>query len=151
MASQSVTSSHHENNNDWLCILCHKMSHHRRLGDLFGPYVIDFSSAEDAKYQPNSSGKEIWIHEDCLIWSDGVHLVGNKIRAMDEVIRDSLNRKCAACKTTGATIGCVGKRCRRKYHYICAVNSHCLLDESSFTLNCVDCLIKKERPQIEAV
>lgn len=85
--------------------------------------------------------KEVWLHEDCLVWSEGVHIVGKQILKMDQVVRDSFHHNCSLCKTKGATIGCSGKRCRRKFHYICARdNPLCLLDEANFTLKCDRCL-----------
>lgn len=136
----------------WTCVLCRKICHYRGLGDLFGPYNIDFSQTPDkfksitpkkSKYSllnHNYAVREVWIHEDCLVWSEGVHLVGKKILKMEEVIKASFNHNCSTCKTKGATIGCVGKRCRRKYHYICARDANCLLDEANFTLKCDKCL-----------
>ena len=143
----------------WVCVLCRKICHYRGLGDLYGPYNIDFSSQADktvsntekcksitpkkSKYSllnHNYAVKEIWIHEDCLVWSEGVHLVGKKIFKMDETIKASFNYNCSICKTKGATIGCAGKRCRRKFHYICGRDTNCLLDEANFTLKCDKCL-----------
>lgn len=140
-------------NDSWVCVLCRKIGHYRSLGDLFGPYLIDFSDTADrckavtpkkSKYSllnHNYAVKEVWLHEDCLVWSEGVHLVGKKILKMDEVIKASFNHNCSLCKTKGATLGCIGKRCRRKFHYVCARDSKkCLLDESNFSLKCDKCL-----------
>lgn len=143
-----------QTNNDvhWVCVLCRKICHYRGLGDLYGPYHIDFSETSDkcktitpkkSKYSllnHNYAVREVWIHEDCLVWSEGVHLVGKKILKMEEVIKASFNHNCSACKTKGATLGCIGKRCRRKYHYDCARVANCLLDEANFTLKCDKCL-----------
>lgn len=140
------------NNAHWVCVLCRKICHYRGLGDLYGPYHIDFSETSDkcktitpkkSKYSllnHNYAVREVWIHEDCLVWSEGVHLVGKKILKMEEVIKASLNHNCSACKTKGATLGCIGKRCRRKYHYDCARVANCLLDDANFTLKCDKCL-----------
>lgn len=67
-------------------------------------------------------------------------MVGTKILKMEEVIKASLNHNCSVCKTKGATIGCIGKRCRRKFHFNCARDANCLLDEANFTLKCDKCL-----------
>lgn len=89
----------------------------------------------------SSNIKEIWIHEDCLVWSEGVHIVGKQILKMEQVIRDSFHHNCSLCKKKGATIGCSGKRCRRKFHFICARDDpNCLLDDANFTLKCDKCL-----------
>lgn len=136
----------------WICVLCRKMCHYRGLGDLYGPYNIDFSETSDkcksvtpkkSKYSllnHNYAVREVWIHEDCLVWSEGVHLVGKKILKMEDIIKSSFNHNCSSCKTKGATIGCVGKRCRRKFHYTCARDANCLFDEANFTLKCDKCL-----------
>lgn len=144
--------------NEWVCVLCRKICHYRGLGDLFGPYNIDFSSNSETSHTTdkcksitpkkskysllnhNYAVREIWIHEDCLVWSEGVHLVGKKILKMEDTIKASFNHNCSVCKTKGATIGCAGKRCRRKFHYICGRDANCLLDEANFTLKCDKCL-----------
>lgn len=140
--------------NSWICVLCRKICHYRGLGDLFGPYNIDFSESsasekckamtpKKSKYSllnHNYAVREVWVHEDCLVWSEGVHLIGKKIVNMEDVIKASFNHNCSICKTKGATIGCVGKRCRRKFHYVCARDASCILDEANFTLKCDKCL-----------
>lgn len=145
-------------NDNWECVLCHKICHYRGLGDLFGPYHIDLSQGVDttsekckninnankkSKYSllnHNYAFREIWIHEECLVWSEGVHLVGTKIMKMEEVIRASFTHNCSMCKSKGATIGCMGKRCRRKFHFNCAREGNCQLDAANFTLKCDKCL-----------
>lgn len=138
-----------------VCVLCHQICHCRGLGDLYGPYNINFSNPspkpegckviipKKSKYSlldHKYAIKEIWVHEDCLVWSEGVHLVGNKILKMEETIKASFNHNCSYCKTKGATIGCCGKRCRRKFHYLCGRDAKCQFDESNFTLKCDKCL-----------
>lgn len=148
----------------WVCVLCRKICHYKGIGDLYGPYTIDLSDSNNNNNSNNSNNpercknvtpkkskysllnhnyarKEVWIHEDCLIWSEGVHLVGKKILKMDEIIKASFNHNCSICKTKGATLGCIGKRCRRKFHYTCARDTgNCLLDEANFSLKCDKCL-----------
>ncbi|GIY41734.1 uncharacterized protein CG5098 [Caerostris darwini] len=36
----------------WLCVFCHKGSHHGGLGDLYGPYYIKDKSSENSKVSP---------------------------------------------------------------------------------------------------
>lgn len=148
----------------WICILCKKICHCRGLGDLYGPYKIDLSQQEnelntqnksDSKSKQNppkrskysllstnnsNSLKDVWVHEDCLVWSEGTRLIGRKIIALEDVIKSSLHHNCSACKTKGATLCCSGKRCRRKYHYNCAIDAKCFLDDANFTLKCDKCL-----------
>lgn len=101
---------------DWFCVFCQKGPHHRGLGDLFGPYSVNFdvkacnmindragpsvskstpskgkgkakNSLLVAKMEPPKS--EIWFHEDCICWSSGVYLAGGIIKNMDEAIKES--------------------------------------------------------------
>lgn len=146
-----------------VCVLCHKICHFQGLGDLYGPYNIDFSTTnatskvitpKKSRYSllnHNYAVREIWIHEDCLVWSEGVHLVGNKILKMEETIKASFNHNCSACKTKGATIGCSGKRCRRMFHYICGRDGGCHLDETNFTLKCDKCIASTESQQSSSI
>lgn len=32
---------------------------------------------------------EVWVHEDCIVWSSGVYLVGHRVRNLEEIIKDS--------------------------------------------------------------
>lgn len=158
---QSIaTSATSQNDFDsWVCVLCGKICHYRGLGDLYGPYNIDFSQfaqsetnkvANGKQFAPKKSKysllnhnyamKEVWIHEDCLVWSEGVRLIGRRIVAMEDVIKASLKHNCSHCKKKGATIGCIGKRCRRKFHYSCAFDAKCQFDEANFTLKCDKCI-----------
>lgn len=161
-AREAQHGQHQTQRNDlesWICVLCRQICHYRGLGDLYGPYNIDFSqqsSSATNKVTPNRVApkkskysllnhnyafKEVWIHEDCLVWSEGVRLIGRRIVAMEDIIKASFHNNCSCCKKKGATIGCIGKRCRRKFHYTCARDAKCFLDESNFSLKCDKCLV----------
>ncbi|KAK2158004.1 hypothetical protein LSH36_179g04069 [Paralvinella palmiformis] len=43
---------------------------------------------------------------------------------------------CSVCKNSGATLGCFQKACNQKYHYLCALNTDCYMDEENFSLLC---------------
>ncbi|XP_068581907.1 transcription factor 20-like [Cebidichthys violaceus] len=79
---------------------------------------------------------EGWIHEDCGIWSAGVFLVRGKLYGLEEAARLARETMCSACRQTGAIIGCFQKGCPRSYHYRCAVQSGCVLNEENFSLRC---------------
>lgn len=155
---QQHSTNSNLNIDTWVCVLCRKMCHYKGLGDLYGPYNIDLSSdttknaanQEKTKTPPKKSKysllnhtiasmKEVWVHENCLVWSEGVHLIGRKIIKMDEVIRASLDNNCILCRTKGATLGCIGRKCRRKFHYICARDGNCSMDATNFTVKCDKC------------
>ena len=37
----------------------------------------------------HSSNSEVWVHEDCIVWSNGVYLIGHRIKNLEEVIIES--------------------------------------------------------------
>ncbi|KAL4656937.1 hypothetical protein GN956_G3945 [Arapaima gigas] len=69
-------------------------------------------------------------HENCLFYSSGIYhrdndnkneLQGFEEKDVMEEIRRGRFLKCYRCKTTGATVGCEVKKCKRSYHYPCAI------------------------------
>ncbi|KAM4534575.1 uncharacterized protein V3H82_024489 [Fundulus diaphanus] len=79
---------------------------------------------------------ECWIHEDCGIWSAGVFLVRGKLYGLEEAARIAQETICSACYQTGAIMGCFQKGCLRNYHYTCAIQSGCILNEDNFSMRC---------------
>jgi len=79
---------------------------------------------------------EVWFHEDCIIWSNGIYLAGNRVRNLDEVVLECSDIICCECKLKGANLGCVHKGCKQTFHFICAKESGCDLDEESFSMFC---------------
>lgn len=80
---------------------------------------------------------EVWIHEDCIVWSSGVYLVGHRIRNLEEIIIESNENICTKCKLSGATLGCLQKSCNTsQFHYLCAKEKGCDMDEENFSLYC---------------
>ncbi|XP_056256860.1 transcription factor 20-like isoform X1 [Seriola aureovittata] len=81
---------------------------------------------------------ECWIHEDCGIWSTGVFLVRGKLYGLEEAARLAQETACSACQQTGAIMGCFQKGCPRNYHYRCAIQSGCVLNEENFSMRCTE-------------
>ncbi|XP_022054168.2 transcription factor 20-like isoform X2 [Acanthochromis polyacanthus] len=79
---------------------------------------------------------ECWIHEDCGIWSAGVFLVRGKLYGLKEAARLAQEAICSSCHQTGAIMGCFQKGCPRNYHYKCAIQSGCVLNEENFSMRC---------------
>ncbi|KAJ8389105.1 hypothetical protein AAFF_G00123110 [Aldrovandia affinis] len=79
---------------------------------------------------------EFWLHEDCGVWSMGVFLVRGKLYGLEEAVRLAQETDCSACHGPGATLGCFFKGCPSKYHYRCAMQSDCVLNEDNFTMKC---------------
>ncbi|KAM4530117.1 uncharacterized protein PAE49_022775 [Odontesthes bonariensis] len=81
---------------------------------------------------------ECWIHEDCGIWSAGIFLVRGRLYGLEEAARLAQETICSACQQTGAIMGCFQKGCPRNYHYTCAIQSGCILNEDNFSMRCPD-------------
>ncbi|XP_064631320.1 retinoic acid-induced protein 1-like isoform X2 [Lineus longissimus] len=90
------------------------------------------SGAKDSK--PDSG--EAWVHEECAAWAQGVYMVGSKLQGLAEAAKIAIQTTCSGCKNHGASIGCLQKGCNQKYHYLCAVDKDCLMNEDNFSLFC---------------
>ncbi|XP_035260927.1 retinoic acid-induced protein 1 isoform X2 [Anguilla anguilla] len=93
-------------------------------GDWYSPPVVPLDTSE------------YWVHEDCGIWSAGVFLVKGKLYGLEEAVRLAKQTVCSTCHEMGATLGCFFKGCPNKYHYACAVQSDCVLNEDNFSMKC---------------
>ncbi|GFR74182.1 retinoic acid-induced protein 1 [Elysia marginata] len=80
--------------------------------------------------------EEIWVHQACALWSPGVCLVGNKMYGLEEAVKDAAENVCSECKSPGAMIGCLHKGCPMKYHFVCAVERDCYLNEENLSCLC---------------
>ncbi|KAL4648164.1 retinoic acid-induced protein 1-like isoform X2 [Arapaima gigas] len=79
---------------------------------------------------------EYWVHEDCGIWSAGVFLIKGKLYGLEEAVKLAQETVCSTCSRAGATLGCFFKGCPNKYHYPCAMQSDCVLNEDNFSMKC---------------
>ncbi|XP_061567598.1 retinoic acid-induced protein 1-like [Cololabis saira] len=143
------------------CCLCRQAANATGLGDLHGPYRPSRaptaaaphglangrpgnSSEDDGAAENGSPGSpaaplrldECWVHEDCGIWSNGVFLVRGRLYGLEEAARVAQETTCSACGQSGAIVGCFQKGCCRNYHYACAVQSGCILNEDNFSMRC---------------
>ncbi|XP_039980054.1 transcription factor 20-like isoform X2 [Xiphias gladius] len=98
--------------------------------------LLDSDSNSLPKVPPRLD--ECWIHEDCGIWSAGVFLVRGKLYGLEEAARLALETVCSTCQQTGAIMGCFQKGCPRNYHYRCALQSGCVLNEENFSMRCTE-------------
>ncbi|XP_053367664.1 transcription factor 20 [Clarias gariepinus] len=92
--------------------------------DWFAPPIVPLEASE------------YWLHEDCGIWSAGVFLVKGKVYGLDRAVKMAKETICSCCHKMGATLGCFFKGCPNKYHYICAMQSGCVLYEENFSMKC---------------
>ncbi|GCB73370.1 uncharacterized protein [Scyliorhinus torazame] len=79
---------------------------------------------------------EYWMHEDCVTWCAGIFLVRGKLYGLLEAISIARETLCSMCQKNGATLGCYIKGCPLKYHYACALDSRCFLNEDNFSMKC---------------
>lgn len=82
--------------------------------------------------------EECWIHEDCGVWSAGVFLVRGKVYGLKEAAILAQQTICSSCQQPGAIMGCFQKGCSRSFHYACAIQSGCVLNEDNFSMRCPD-------------
>ncbi|XP_053327628.1 retinoic acid-induced protein 1 [Spea bombifrons] len=85
---------------------------------------------------PAPETQEHWVHEACAVWTSGVYLVAGKLYGIHEAIQMASTGLCPKCQKPGATVGCSHKGCAQSYHYTCATESGCLLNEENFSLRC---------------
>ncbi|CAJ0964466.1 unnamed protein product [Ranitomeya imitator] len=87
-------------------------------------------------HSPEADTQEHWVHEACAVWTSGVYLVAGKLYGVHEAIQMAASALCPRCQKPGATVGCSHKGCSQTYHYTCAAEAGCLLNEENFSLRC---------------
>jgi len=81
---------------------------------------------------------EIWVHEDCVIWSPDVYLVGPRITGLDAAVWNSLRYYCAICGNTGAMLCCLERQCKAPAHIPCARQSQWYFNDKEWQVHCED-------------
>ncbi|XP_074083175.1 transcription factor 20 isoform X2 [Macrotis lagotis] len=79
---------------------------------------------------------ELWVHEGCVLWANGIYLVCGRLYGLQEALEIAREMKCSHCQEPGATLGCYNKGCSFRYHYPCAIDADCLLNEENFSVRC---------------
>ncbi|KAG7491534.1 hypothetical protein MATL_G00004830 [Megalops atlanticus] len=80
--------------------------------------------------------EELWVHEGCIVWASGVFLVNGRLYGLQEALDGARDTCCSHCKMMGSTLGCYSKGCTLRYHYLCAMEAGCNLNEDNFSLRC---------------
>ncbi|XP_057184339.1 transcription factor 20 [Triplophysa rosa] len=80
--------------------------------------------------------EELWVHESCIVWTSGVYLVNGRIYGLQEALDGARDASCSHCDMVGSTLGCYSKGCTHRYHYLCAIEADCSLNEDNFSLRC---------------
>lgn len=79
---------------------------------------------------------EVWVHEDCVVWSPGVHIIGVRIVGLKAAVWGSTRYKCVECSEYGAILSCLHRGCLANAHVPCAKRSNWTLNESEFKSWC---------------
>ncbi|XP_062294639.1 transcription factor 20 isoform X1 [Scomber scombrus] len=88
--------------------------------------------------------EELWIHEGCMVWTSGVYLVNGRLYGLQEALDGARETSCSYCEMVGSTLGCYSKGCTLRYHYMCAIEADCSLNEDNYSLRCPKHKVKKE-------
>lgn len=136
-------SKHEDNIENWRCAFCHLKPLEQGLGSLYGPYFVEMSvTSQQQMDSPSTSNStnsfltEIWVHEDCVVWSN-VYLLGDTLFNLKETLIESQQTFCSVCKINGATISCVDRTCSHgTLHYPCANLIGFTLNSTTFTAHC---------------
>ncbi|XP_011601836.2 transcription factor 20 [Takifugu rubripes] len=80
--------------------------------------------------------EELWVHEGCIVWTSGVYLVSGRLYGLQEALDGARETCCSYCEMVGSTLGCYSKGCTLRYHYLCAIEADCSLNEDNFSLRC---------------
>ncbi|KAJ4921525.1 hypothetical protein JOQ06_015416, partial [Pogonophryne albipinna] len=88
--------------------------------------------------------EELWVHEGCIVWTSGVYLVNGRLYGLQEALDGARETCCSYCDMVGSTLGCYSKGCTLRYHYLCAIEADCSLNEDNFSLRCPKHKVKEE-------
>ncbi|XP_059614454.1 uncharacterized protein CG5098 [Phlebotomus argentipes] len=80
---------------------------------------------------------EVWLHEDCIVWAPGVHIVGSRLVGLEAAVWGATRHKCTLCGKNGASIGCLERGCHDMSHVPCARQSNWALSDEDMKSQCV--------------
>ncbi|XP_029314975.1 actin cytoskeleton-regulatory complex protein PAN1 [Cottoperca gobio] len=87
-----------------------------------------------------STKDEVTAHQNCLLFSSGLFcrntpefddLFGFSVEDVMSEVKRGRHLICNRCKVRGATAGCEVKRCKKSYHYPCAVRDRAKIVEDA--------------------
>ncbi|XP_055702899.1 uncharacterized protein CG5098 isoform X3 [Phlebotomus papatasi] len=79
---------------------------------------------------------EVWLHEDCIVWAPGVHIIGSRLVGLEAAVWGGSRHHCILCGKNGATIGCLERGCNEMIHVPCARQSNWQLSDEDFKSYC---------------
>ncbi|XP_055533689.1 uncharacterized protein CG5098 [Wyeomyia smithii] len=72
---------------------------------------------------------EVWMHEDCLVWAPGVHIIGTRIVGLEAAIWNCCRHQCRLCSQQGAMVSCLHHGCSEEAHVVCARSNNWMLTD----------------------
>lgn len=93
---------------------------------------------ESRKTGPLLQKEDTAAHENCLLFSSGLvtqstpegdDLAGFSVEGVKKEINRGRKLHCFRCKKSGATVGCEVKKCKRSYHFLCALKDNAKKEE----------------------
>ncbi|KAH8253034.1 hypothetical protein KR032_003235 [Drosophila birchii] len=81
-------------------------------------------------------GFEVWLHEDCAVWSNDIQLIGAHVNGLDAAVWDSTRYQCVLCQQTGASVCCFQRCCKVAAHVPCARSANWSLREDDRKVFC---------------
>ncbi|KAI8039668.1 uncharacterized protein CG5098 isoform X1 [Drosophila gunungcola] len=94
-------------------------------------------------------GFEVWLHEDCAVWSNDIQLIGAHVNGLDAAVWDSTRYQCVLCQQTGASVCCFQRSCKAPAHVPCARSANWSLSEEDRKVFCQ--LHKEESDIVEPI
>ncbi|KAH8308857.1 hypothetical protein KR059_002533 [Drosophila kikkawai] len=92
-------------------------------------------------------GYEVWLHEDCAVWSNDIQLIGAHVNGLDAAVWDSTRYQCVLCQQTGASVCCFQRSCKAAAHVPCARSANWSLREEDRK---VYCQLHSDNPEVGA-
>ncbi|CAG9824719.1 unnamed protein product [Phaedon cochleariae] len=86
--------------------------------------------------ETNNKTFEVWAHEDCIVWSPGIYLIGPKIVGLEEAVWTSCNVVCRLCNLKGANISCLRRGCLNVMHLCCSRSNNWQFLDDEFKAYC---------------
>ncbi|XP_059356770.1 proteoglycan 4, partial [Carassius carassius] len=125
-AELNMGSEQFQSQNKIICVLCDQSDENKTTGTL-------------------SSKGDISAHQNCLLYAPALYcknsptyddLFGFDVEDVKKELRRGKRLICHYCKKNGATAGCDVKRCKRSYHFPCAIEDRATINEELFILFC---------------
>lgn len=119
------------------------MDHRNWVGwqsNVAGPSAICEACGRDSVQvgELKRMGESVIIHEQCLNWLPNKLPIEQMMVVLPEIIQANKKNVCQKCKQPGAMIPCAVGRCKKFFHFPCALESDCTLDGHGKMLFCVE-------------